>query len=67
MLFQFTTWTSSNQIATTALTVQLQNQDDLLHLNKRMSEIKARNQRQENEISLLKIQRVEDKARLSTS
>lgn len=61
MLIQYTTGTPSNQISTTAVTVQLDSQDELLNLNKRMSEVEAKNQRHEKEIDLLKTLRVEDK------
>lgn len=65
ILIQFTaSGTSSDQISTTAPAVQIHSQDELLNLNKRMSEMEAKNHLQENEIALLKTLRVEDKESL---
>ena len=65
ILIQFTaSETSSDQISTTAPAVQIHSQDELLNLNKRMSEMEAKNHLQENEIALLKTLRVEDKESL---
>lgn len=51
---------SSNQVSTTVVALQRHSYEEF-NLKDRMSEIEAKSQRQENDIALLKAQRVEDK------